>query len=78
MIHEGTEEAYVNRAWAYNEKVHWDLALADCNKAIELDPNCIEAYFNRGGSYYNTDHYDLAIVDYSKAIELKPDDAKGV
>jgi tetratricopeptide (TPR) repeat protein len=49
-------------------------ALADYNKAIELDPKTAIAYFNRGQLKYcaNKD-FTGAIVDYTKAIELHTD-----
>jgi tetratricopeptide (TPR) repeat protein len=49
-------------------------ALADYNKAIELDPNIAIAYFNRGQlKYYADKNFTGAIADYTKAIELHTD-----
>ncbi|MDP2731016.1 MAG: tetratricopeptide repeat protein, partial [Dehalococcoidales bacterium] len=50
----------------------YDLAIADYNKAIELDPKNANAYLNRAFAYYNNKQYDLAIADYNKVIELDP------
>ena len=47
-------------------------ALADFNKAIELDPNYSSAYNNRGVVYHRQGKYRLAIKDFTKAIELNP------
>jgi len=52
----------------------YDLAIADCNKAIELAPNFSDAYNNRGGAYLNLDQYERAIEDFSEAIRLNPQD----
>ena len=63
--------AYNNRGFAYEEE-KWELALADYNKAIELNPNLAEAYNNRGDVYTQQEKWDLALADYNKAIELNP------
>ena len=47
-------------------------AIANFNKAIELNPNFAEAYLSRGNAYGNQDKSSLAISDYNKAIELNP------
>ena len=47
-------------------------AVADYNKAIEINPNFADHYFNRGNEKgYLKDYYG-AIADYTKAIELDP------
>ena len=48
-------------------------AIADYDKAIELDPKLAPAYMNRGVAKYNLKQYSEAIADYDKAIELDPD-----
>ena len=50
-------------------------AIADYNKAIELDPNHASAYYNRGCAYGEIGAYDKAVADYNKAIELNPNDS---
>ena len=45
-------------------------AIANFNKAIELNPNFAEAYVSRGNAYGNQGKSGLAILDYNKAIEL--------
>jgi len=62
---------------AYNKanlKDHYG-AIADYNKAIEIDPNYASAYYNRGISKSNLKDYYGAIADYNKAIELDYTDA---
>ena len=46
--------------------------MADCNKAIELEPKDANSYDTRGGVYRNLKKYPEAILDYTKAIELDP------
>lgn len=43
-------------------------AMADFNKAIQLDPKLDTAYTNRGLVFFKLGQYDQAIVDYSQAI----------
>ena len=45
-------------------------AIANYNKAIEIDPKDIYSYNNRGLSYINLGKYESAIADFNKAIEL--------
>lgn len=51
---------------------HYDQAIEECTKAIDLDPRLAKAYFWRAIAYYQKMQYDLAIGDYNKAIELDP------
>jgi tetratricopeptide (TPR) repeat protein len=55
-------EAYVSRSWAYLEKGFPDEALADCQKALELDINNYGAYNNRGRELCTT---RLAIISFN-------------
>lgn len=47
-----------------------DRALADFNRAIEIDPNFASAYSNRGLAKKNKGDLDGAMADFDKAIEL--------
>ena len=51
-------------------------AIADFDRAIELNPNYAEACFSRGGAKFMQRDYRGAIADYGRVIELKPDNAK--
>jgi len=64
--------AYYNRGVAYGRKGEYDRALADLNKAIEINPKYAGAYNNRGKAYGLKGEYDHAIADFSKAIEIDP------
>ena len=63
---------------AYGEKGDLDKALADFNKAIELDSAYAQAYNNRGAAYLAKGDNNKAIADFKKALELDPNnkDAK--
>ena len=64
---------FCNRALAYNAKEQYDMAIADCNKAIDLDPNLIVAYINRGWAHYKKGRKNEAIADLEKLITLSDD-----
>lgn len=50
----------------------YDLAIADFNEAIRLNPNDGDAYYGRGCAYYEKGDHDRAIADESDAIRLDP------
>ena len=50
----------------------YDEALADYNRAIELDPRYAGAFANRGITRYATEDYAGAAADFGAAIELRP------
>ena len=66
--------AYVNRANAPGHSE--DQSIADCNRAIELNPNYAEGYKQRAVAYSLKGDHDQAIADYSRAIELNPNYAE--
>ena len=61
-----------NRAFAYNNKKLYDLAIADENQSVTLNPDSSNAYDNRGLAYYDKGLYDLAIADFDHALGLTP------
>ena len=63
---------YYNRGWAYGTNGDYDRAIADFNKAVELDPKYAHPYKDRGNAYQKKGNYDQAIADEDKAIELDP------
>ena len=78
-------EDYYNRGTVYAFRGDFERAIADYDKAIELNPNFVDAYYNRGLIYEKRglgnilrgrDYFERAIADYDKAIELNPNFAK--
>ena len=65
-------ESHYNAGAELSEQGRWEEAIAEYNKAIEIDPNLAIVYNNRGAAYFETGQYDLAIADLNKAIELDP------
>ena len=70
---EGAPLAYNNRAKFLEKIGRFDDALADCNRAIALDPLSYETYIVRGIVFKDLGRLDEAIADYNRAIALKPD-----
>jgi tetratricopeptide (TPR) repeat protein len=50
----------------------YDKALADCSRAVELDPKLSDAWSGRGIAYIELGQPEKAIADLSRAIELDP------
>jgi tetratricopeptide (TPR) repeat protein len=67
-----TPEAFTNRGDMYANQGQYDLAIAEYNRAVELNPGYAEAFNNRGGMYANKRQYDLAFADFNRALELNP------
>ena len=72
---------FLDRAHTYRHHTDYELALADCRQAIDIDPqqdtpgfSRADAYELRGDIYAeNLQQFDKAIEEYSKAIELAPE-----
>jgi serine/threonine protein kinase/tetratricopeptide (TPR) repeat protein len=72
---------YLSRALAYLTKrpatgMDYDLAIADCNKVLEIEPGNWAAFNRRGLAYAGKKDYPRAIEDYNRAINLKRDVAE--
>lgn len=82
IIEAGTESpaklflAHLWRGSAYEKKGDHDQAIADFNKAIELQPDSAMTYYDRGVANAANGENDLAISDYDRAIQHKPDFAE--
>ena len=66
-------DTYITHGIANAKNGEYDLAIADFNKAIELDPEAVVAYEKRGITYYNRGKFYRAVDDFSTVINLKPD-----
>jgi DnaJ family protein C protein 7 len=63
---------YANRALGYVKLKKFKEALADCNKAIELNSNYAKAYLRRGDIKMELQDFEGATRDYNQANELDP------
>lgn len=67
-----TAELYNIRGTIRHERGEHDLALADCNEAIRLDPRPAHVWNNRGNIWRAKGDHNKAIVDFNQAIRLDP------
>jgi tetratricopeptide (TPR) repeat protein len=64
---------YNNRGYTYSVIGGLEKALADCNKAIELNNKEHNFYGSRGHTYFLMGEYEKALQDFEKSAQLKPD-----
>lgn len=66
-----TPEAYTFRGWAQSFKSDYDEAIADCHRAIDLDPEFGNPYNDIGAYYIEIDQLDDAIPWLRMALKAK-------
>lgn len=72
----GVERVYHNRGLAFYRVKMKKEALADYNKALELNPDYSYVYNDRGAIYLEGGRYQEALSDFNKSIALKADYAR--
>lgn len=65
-------EDYLNRGHHLFYKGNYKLALAACEKAIELGPDNEKAWIGKGAVLDRLNRYDEALIAHEKALKLKP------
>lgn len=68
----GTVDKLLRRAGQRSGRGDYDGALADIDKALQLDPKSADACNQRGTVFYNQGKYAAALAEYNQAIELNP------
>ena len=63
---------YSNRGIVYQKQEKIELALADHNRALKINPRSALAYSNRGGLFDVQGKIELALADYNRALEIDP------
>ena len=63
-------EAYFRRALSHSHLENYDSALADLNKAIEVDPVLARAYVERGILQTHLGSYERALRDFGEGLTL--------
>ena len=69
---------HVNRAGELFVEGRHAEALAECNKALTINPWNHWAYSYRGSIYVKQGKYDQAIKEYKRALELSPGDEASI
>ena len=68
--------AYLGRGQIFSAKGSIDEAIAEYNKALQIDPKNAEAYYERGLLFAQKGELDKAIADYTETILSNPALAK--
>ncbi len=73
----GGKEGGERLSLAYTNRCEHDIgtkdqAIADCSRAIALNPRSARAYQLRGDKYLNKELLDRALADFTKSAELDP------
>ena len=66
------QSVYIERGNTYDNTGNHDLAIADYNTALSLNPNDVLGYYNRGLSYFRQERFAEAIQDCEQAVRLDP------
>lgn len=66
--------AWFDRASVRHCKRNWDEVIADCSRAIALDPEFADAYLLRGSAHDKKGELVPAVADWTRAIALHPRD----
>lgn len=61
-----------NRGFAHYRNGDWDQALADFDRAIQMQPRLADAYSNRGNVWQQKGELQKAWHDFNQAIKLNP------
>ncbi|MGF1496307.1 MAG: tetratricopeptide repeat protein [Elainellaceae cyanobacterium] len=69
-----TAALWSNRGNARVSQNKLEAAIADYNRAIDLDPAAPDPYLNRGTALEGLERWDEAIADYNRVLELDSND----
>lgn len=73
---DNSAQTYYNRGVQYSLKGSFNKAIADYNKAFELDPENTDILFNRANAFENLKDFDAALNDYNTALKVNPKDGE--
>jgi tetratricopeptide (TPR) repeat protein len=51
---------------------NFEEAIAQYDRALQLDPNLARAYAARGGAHFALENYEEAIADHTQAVAIEP------
>ena len=67
---------HANLAMCYIKQEKYYDAKRECDKALEIDPQCVKALFRRGISLSRTGNHSKAKKDFTAVLKLEPKDKK--
>ena len=70
----GSAEAHAARCLTLAMSERFDEAVAEANRAIEIDPRLHAAYYYKGRAYFAAGDFPSAAEAFRKAGEIRPDD----
>ena len=71
--YEDIDQVYYGRALVHEERQEYDLALADCLKSIDIEPEDAETRVMAAQLYRREEAFDEALEHATRAAELQPD-----
>ena len=69
---------FLIRGEVFEKLKHYEAAIEDYSRVIEMNPNLAHAHYSRGQAKARMGKTEAACVDWKKASELGHDEAKGV
>lgn len=78
QIEKPEAQVYMIRGEVFEKLEHYEAAIEDYTRVIEMNPNWAQAHYSRGQAKARMGDKDSACVDWKKASELGHDEAKGV
>jgi stress-induced-phosphoprotein 1 len=69
---------YSNRAAAYSKLGEMPMAVRDCEKALEIDPNFVKAYTRKAYCHFAMKEYYKARECYNQALKIDSNNAEAI
>ena len=69
----GLSNYHLEKGNRYVEQGNTDLAMAEYDQAIKLNPRDVLIFYDRGTINYQRGDLDLALADFDQAIQLDPE-----
>lgn len=63
---------YSNRAAAYMKLGEFPMAMKDCDKCLEIDPEFVKAYIRKGNIHFFMKEYHKCLTVFEKGLKLAP------
>ncbi|XP_045213332.1 E3 ubiquitin-protein ligase CHIP-like [Mercenaria mercenaria] len=71
-----TATYFTNRALCYLKQKHWENAILDCRRALELDKTLVKGHYFMGLALNEQNHHDEAIASLKRANDLAKESKK--